>query len=292
MPSIALITATAATATNDNAPRIAAAYAARGWHVQIVDHEAIALEDSTVVVHRSDGLGALDAERIWLFGFGAAASFLDRMQMLRTRDRQVFVNHPDALVAMHGKVSLRGIPGVKTIPGLLSNRVDDLYARITAGDEWIVKPPAGSFGRDVYRVHASDTNTLAILESMTRDGRYVLLEQFIGAAHGTEKRVLVAGGRVISAYAKCVAEHRGNLNAGMTAHTTRLETRERDLVDHVARVLADRGVLFSGIDLLYPYVIEANVANPGFLSTYESLTGEDRTPAVLDALDQFWSASE
>ncbi len=285
MFSFGLIASLEGVATNDNLTRIEAALRSAGIEVEVFDHHAVSIDDGVVVAHSPNGrfdLSALD--RIWLFGFGAGGSFLDRMQILRSLPQDVFVNHPDVLVNLHGKISLRSMDGIPTVPGILTSEPTELLRRIDAGGDWILKPPAGSFGRDVYRLNAADSNKLAIIESMTRDGRYALLERFVAAPGMIEKRVLLAGGRVIGAYAKRRIDHRGNLDAGMSAEETNLNDEEHALLDQVGKALAQRGALFAAIDLIHPYVIEANVANPGFLSTYERLTGEDLAASVIDAL--------
>ena len=283
--SFSLIASLDGVATNDNLTRIDAALRAGGFRVEVFDHQAVRLDDGAVIADSANGRFDLATfDRIWLFGFGPGASFLDRMQILRSLPREVFVNHPDALVNLHGKISLRSIAGIPTIPGILTSDPAELASRVESGGEWILKPPAGSFGRDVYRLNAADSNKLAIIESMTRDGRYALLERFVAAPGTIEKRVLLAGGRVIGAYGKRRMDHRGNLDAGMSAEETNLSGEEHALLDRVGKALADRGALFAAIDLIHPYVIEANVANPGFLSTYERLSGANLAASVVDAL--------
>ena len=56
------------------------------------------------------------------------------------------------------------------------------------------------------------------------------------------------------------------------------------MVRRVVAWLNARGVRFAGLDLAWPYVLEANVANPGGLATLEALTGADPTSRVVEAL--------
>ena len=111
-------------------------------------------------------------------------------------------------------------------------------------------------------------------------GRYCLLQRYVEEAERNEKRVVVAGGKIIGAYAKTG----GNLAAGAVARRTALDRDETLLVQEVMAHLHSRGARFAGIDLAAPYVLEANVANPGGLGTLEQLTGVDPAPAVVEAL--------
>ncbi len=54
---------------------------------------------------------------------------------------------------------------------------------------------------------------------------------------------------------------------------------ETALVVAVARQLLEHGVRFVAVDLVYPWIVEFNLANPGGLETIERLTGENLAPA-------------
>ena len=142
----------------------------------------------------------------------------------------------------------------------------------------------------MFRLHRGDTNTRAVLEHLTRDGRYALLQEHLAAKRG-EKRVLVAAGTIIGAYRKKLADHgekladhRGNLDAGASAHRTTLTEAERETLRRLSAHLDGLGVRFAAVDLIGDRVLEINVANPGWLGTYEAVTGEDLTPMVVAAL--------
>lgn len=286
MPRIVFLVSFDGRSANDNAERLPRAFAASGWETVRIGHESLALEGRRLSGadeggRRQDLQGA---ERYFILGFGAAATFLDRMQMLAALDEGRFVNTPGALVRQHGKVSLAiDHPDIPQPESHLSNDPRALARRVASGGEWIGKPPAGSFGRDVFLLHAGDGNTSAILEHLTRDGRYALLQRRV-PTDGAEKRVLVAGGEVIGAYGKAPEDHRGNLDAGARPRKGELSGEERRTAARLAARLAAKGVRFAAIDLAWPYFLEVNVANPGWLQTFEALTGDDLSPAVAAAL--------
>ena len=279
MKSIAFLAAPGDSA-NDNRERLPAAFEAAGWRAALLFHESLGLT--------ADGMAARDVgsrmvplasfDLVWILGFGAREGFLDRMQMLKTLGQARFVNTVDALVYLHGKFDLSEF-GPQTYA---SADVDALMAIVAEGGRWVAKPTAGSFGRDVFLLAAEDIHCRAVFEHLTGRGagRYCLLQRYVEEAEHNEKRVLVAGGDIIGAYAKTA----GNLAAGAVARRTELDAGETSLVRRVIAHLGSRGARFAGIDLAAPYVLEANVANPGGLSTLEQLTGVDPTPAVVDAL--------
>ena len=281
---------------NDNHTRLPRGFAAAGWTVALIDRDSLAVENSRLVAETLSGsrCSLTGFDLYFPLGFGGAASFLDRMQLLRSLHQRRFVNTVDALVYQHGKASLiLACPEVAQPLSHLGNDAHQLAEVVAAGGTWIAKPSASSFGRDVFRLQRRDTNLHAILENLTRDGRYALLQECVAGTEEREKRVLIAAGVVVGAYRKRPADHRGNLDAGATAATTRLSAEESAVAERLAAKLEGLGVRFAGVDLVDGVVLEINVANPGWLATYEAATGADLTPKVVDALQHWWhSGSE
>ena len=267
-------------AANDNRERLPAAFRAAGWDAARLFHESLELTADGVAARDSGGravpLASFDL--VWILGFGARETFLDRMQLLKTLNQARFVNTADALVYLHGKFDLAEFAPETHA----SADVDALMDIVARGGRWVAKPTAGSFGRDVFLLGADDTHCRAVFEHLTGRGagRYCLLQRYVEEAERNEKRVVVAGGRIIGAYAKTG----GNLAAGAVVRRAALADDETDLVRRVIAHLHSRGAGFAGIDLAAPYVLEANVANPGGLGTLEQLTGVDPAPAVVEAL--------
>lgn len=277
---------------NDNHQRLPAAFAAARWQVARFDRDSLAVEAGrlTGIPLRPDpdagarvDLGGFD--RYFVLGFGPAETFLDRMQMLASLPAARFVNTPAALVFQHGKISLAlACPDVPQPKSYLSNDPQALAARVASGGDWIAKPPAGSFGRDVFRLRAGDSNVAAILSHLTRDGRYALLQEYVAAAEGDEVRALVAGGQMLGAYRKVPVDHRGNLQAGARAVPASLSPAADRTLALLAPRLETLGVRFAAVDVAGDQVLEINIANPGWLQTYETIAGENLAPKVVDAL--------
>lgn len=228
----------------------------------------------------------------FVLGFGSQATFLDRMQLLRSLDQERFVNTVDALVYHHGKVSLflaaQEIPQPETH---VSNDPEWLASIVARGGDWIVKPTASSFGRDVFRLRQEDTNRRAILEHLTRNNRYALLQAYLDPGAEGEKRALVVAGEIIGTYGKRPLDHRGNLGAGAEAFDATLSREEASTVARLVDGLDDLGVRFATIDLVGSRALEINVANPGWLGTYEQVTGVDHASRAVDALSRRFGCS-
>lgn len=281
---IAFVTAASPSAGPDNPERMARAFAALGWQPQCLTYESLAMTVDGVTGAEPGGaaMPLADFDLIWPVGLGAKETFLDRMQLLRAVDQAPFVNAVDALVYLHGKLALMEFQPETHVSG----DVDALLRVVAAGGRWVAKPIAGSFGRDVAQLGGDAESHRAVLERLTGGAarRPCIVQRHVAQARTCEKRVLVAGRELIGAYAKAG----GNLAGGAVARPTTLTTRERGLMERVAARLRDEGARFAGVDLAYPYIFEANVANPGGLGTLATLTGVDPAPAAARALQAWW----
>ena len=274
---VALLSSGVGEPSNDNLERMARAFADAGWEVVPLTYETLALTPRGVSeCDADDGPAALDGfDLIWLLGFGRRETFLDRMHLLRLVSQDRFVNTVDALVLLHGKL---GLPEFQP-ETYASSDPAALMRRVAPGERWVVKPMAGSFGRDVVRVEGNGSDTERVLRRLTAHGGYCVLQRYVPEAATREKRVIVAGDRLIGAYAKT-----GNVTAGALPRPAELSHEETELALRVVARLNALGARFAGIDLAWPYVFEANIANPGGLATLEALTGIDPAPRVVEAL--------
>jgi len=277
MSHVAFLLGDTSIARNDNHRRLPEAFARAGWEVARLSQECVRLDPDGV------RFGSQRPERfdlVWLLGLGRAETFLDRMQLLRQVPQERFVTRVDALVYLHAKYRWwRYMP--ETHAG---SDPDELIAVLRGGGEWIAKPTAGSFGRDVVRV-AADAEGEAAIRHLTRGGVYCVLQRFVPEIVDGETRTLVAAGRIIGSYLRRAQDgFRANLAQGAQALATTLSAGERNLVETVAAELVREGVGFAAVDTVFPHLIEVNLANPGGLGTLAELYGRDFAPDVVAAL--------
>ncbi len=270
LPEILFLTGEVDAARNDNHERLPQAFAALGWQVQVQSHETICIDNNQVSLAQTQ---PDRFELIWLLGFGRQVTFFDRMQILRQLDQHRFVTAVDALMYLHGKHRwLQHMPETHTCTDF-----EHLLSVINQGGQWIIKPPAGSYGRDVRLVN-SEGEARRALNDFCRDsdGGYCLVQRFIPQIVDGEKRTLLAGGQIIGSYLRVPADQLlANINAEGTIEKTTLSEGEAKLVNEIARDLTDFGAGFAAIDTVYPYLIEVNVANPGGLASLSNLYDHD-----------------
>ena len=300
--NIALLVADTDTLVDGNYLRFANALHARGTTVCICLMDSLALGDSRVtatgftldgIVGTGDPFPArsrvnLDEFNIvWVLSLGFRHNFLDKVQLLYSLPKNVrIVNSLDAIMHLKSKYFMASHPDTFKCPACwASTDPATLFAVMKErGGRWIAKPPAGSFGRDVYLLTAEDPNANVILEAMTGPDRdhYCLLQPWVAEIADGEKRVLLAGGKPVGQYRRMATkDHRTNVMQGARTEPCELTPDEAAYAGKIGSFLRGFGAEYVGMDLAYPWVIEFNVINPGGLLTIEQLTGVDLTPRIL-----------
>ena len=284
MPQIFFLSSFEKEPTNDNWQRFSNTFLSLGWEVVTLDHESLAIEMNTL--YGSDAKSRRfslndQADLFWLIGFGEQTTFLDRMQWLRSLPQHKFINGVDTLVYCHGKPYFLLSPLGVHHPHSVVGGSELLIETVEKGGIWIAKPNAGSFGRDVFQVSKEDPNYRVILEHLTASGS-AMLQTRVSTIN--EKRVLLGGGEIIGTYGKKPFDHRGNLAAKSAPTTTSLETNEEELARMCARELQQMNICFATLDMAYPYILDINIANPGWLETFEELTGQDLTLQLVNSI--------
>ena len=152
----------------------------------------------------------------------------------------------------------------------------------------ILKPLDGMGGMGIFRVRDDGLNLGGIIETLNRDGaQTVMVQRFLPAIAQGDKRVLVIGGKPVPfALARIPqgGEVRGNLAAGGLGVAQALSARDREIAQSIGPVLAARGLLLVGIDVIGDNVTEINVTSPTCFQEITDQTGFDVAAMFMDAL--------
>jgi glutathione synthase len=224
---------------------------------------------------------------VWILALGFRTSFLDKMQLLYSiNDKVKLVNSLDTIMHLKSKYFLASKPELFKYPETFaSSNPERLFEIISTGGKWIAKPPAGSFGREVFFLTNKDPNARVILQTLCGPemDQYTLLQQYVSEIESGEKRVLLAGGNPVAQYRRVAnQDHRTNIMQGAHSEACELTREESAYCQQIGSYFKEFGAEFVGLDLAYPWIIECNVINPGGLLTIEELTGEDLTSTILD----------
>ena len=237
--------------------------------------------------------------RSTLAGFGAIvmrkdppfnSEFFYATHLLEQAEREgarVF-NKPRALRDHPEKLAILEFP--QFIGPTLVTRSADAIKRFHAEHQDIIlKPLDGMGGMGIFRVRDDGLNLGSITETLNKDGaETVMVQKFLPAIAQGDKRVLVIGGKPVPF---CLAripqggEVRGNLAAGGKGVAQALSVRDRQIAEALGPILAARGLLLVGLDVIGDSLTEINVTSPTCFREITDQTGFDVAAMFVDALE-------
>ena len=154
----------------------------------------------------------------------------------------------------------------------------------------VVKPLDGMGGSGVFRLTATDPNLNSILETVTSQGaRTVMAQRYIPEIADGDKRVLLIAGEAVPfclARIPAPGESRGNLAAGGTGRAQPLSDNDRRIAAALGPVLAARGLLLVGLDVIGDHLTEVNVTSPTCFVEITEQTGCNVAALFIDALEK------
>jgi glutathione synthase len=102
-----------------------------------------------------------------------------------------------------------------------------------------------------------------------------------------DKRIILVDGKVAGAINRVPAadETRSNLHVGGTATATELTARDLEICARLGPELKRRGLLFTGIDVIGPYLTEINVTSPTGIRHITAFGGPDIAAMIWDAIE-------
>jgi glutathione synthase len=153
----------------------------------------------------------------------------------------------------------------------------------------VLKRLDGMGGAGIFRVRHDDPNRNVIVETVSDLGtRSVMAQRYIPEISEGDKRVLLIDGRIVP---HCLAripkagESRGNLAAGARGVAQPVSARHRDIAANLGPVLAQRGLLLVGLDVIGDWLTEVNVTSPTCFREIHDQTGCDVGALFLEALE-------
>jgi glutathione synthase len=196
-------------------------------------------------------------------------------------------DHPEKLAIMEFAQYLS--------PTLVTRDESDIKRFHAEHKEIILKPLDGMGGMGIFRVGADGLNLGAIIETLNRHGSTtVMVQKFVPEIAQGDKRVLLIGGKPVPYSLARIpqgSEIRGNLAAGGKGVAQPLSARDREIAEALGPVLAARGLLLVGLDIIGSCLTEVNVTSPTCFREITDQTDFDVPSMFIDALEQAVAAS-
>ena len=210
------------------------------------------------------------------------------LELAEKQGARVF-NRPDAIRNHNEKLAIAQFPQF-TAPTLVTSDEERLRAFHAQHRDIILKPLDGMGGTGVFRVKDDGLNLGAIIETLTHHGdKTIMAQRFIPEITSGDKRILLIDGEVVPyALARMpqAGEVRGNLAAGGTGVAQALSARDREIAETLAPILARRGLLLVGLDVIGDWLTEINVTSPTCFREITQQTGFNVAGLFLDALER------
>ena len=198
-------------------------------------------------------------------------------------------NSPAALRDHPEKLAILEFPQF-TAPTLVTRSEADIREFHATHGDIILKPLDGMGGMGIFKVGADGLNLGAITETLNRGGaQTVMVQKYLPQIKEGDKRVLLIGGQPVPyALARIPqgSEVRGNLAAGGKGVAMPITDREREIAETLGPILASRGLLLVGLDVIGGHLTEINVTSPTCFQEISDQTGFDVPAMFIDALEK------
>jgi glutathione synthase len=205
----------------------------------------------------------------------------------RIHPRTLVVNDPASVRNAPEKVFVLDFLDLMP-PTIVTRSLDDVKAFRSAHKDIIVKPLYGNGGSSVFRIRPEDTNLASLVELFQTVFREpFMVQQYRAEVRGGDKRIILIDGELAGAINRVPAadETRSNLHVGGTAKPVEITARDREICARLGPELKRRGLIFTGIDVIGPYLTEINVTSPTGIRQVKQFGGADIAAMIWDAVE-------
>src|SRR5712672_964606 len=173
-------------------------------------------------------------------------------------------------------------------PPLITRDLAEIKAFRAEHGDIVMKPLYGKGGEAVFLLAREDLNfgSLFDLFSVTFREAWVV-QKFLPAVREGDKRIILVDGEFAGAINRVPAadDLRSNMVRGGVAEATELTAREREICAAIGPPLRERGLLFTGIDVIDGYLTEINVTSPTGIRAIKRLGGPDIAAMIWDKIE-------
>ena len=245
-----------------------------GAHYKLSDPRTVDLSDLDVVLLRQDPPFDM--------------SYITTTHLLeRIHPKTLVVNDPASVRNAPEKVLVLDFLDLMP-PTLVTRNAEDVKGFRAEHKDIIIKPLYGNGGAGVFRLGPDDTNFNSLIELFQTVFREpFMVQQYRPEVREGDKRIILVDGEVAGAINRVPAsgETRSNLHVGGTAKPTKLTKRDEEICARLGPQLKKRGLLFTGIDVIGPYLTEINVTSPTGIRQVKQFGGADIAALIWDAIE-------
>ena len=209
------------------------------------------------------------------------------LELAEKQGAMVF-NKPSAIRDHNEKLAIAQFSAF-TSPTLVTADEVRIRAFHALHKEVILKPLDGMGGAGVFRVTADGMNLGSIIETLTDNGkRTIMAQRYIPDIVKGDKRILVIGGKPVPFSLARIPQNgevRGNLAAGGIGVAQPLTERDLEIANTLGPILAARGLLLVGLDVIGDFLTEVNVTSPTCFQEITQQAGFPVAAMFIDAVE-------
>ena len=246
------------------------------WFTVLAQAE-LALADAHAVLMRKDP--PFDSEYFY------ATHLLGQAE----RDGARVFNKPAALRDHPEKLAILEFPQF-IAPTMVTRSAEAIRAFHTEHQDIILKPLDGMGGMGIFRVGPDGLNLGSITETLNQGGaQTVMVQKYLSEITRGDKRILVIAGQPVPFSLARIpqgSEIRGNLAVGGKGVAMPLTPREWEIASCLGPILAARGLLLVGLDVIGDCLTEINDTSPTCFQEITQQTGFDVPALFINALEK------
>jgi glutathione synthase len=246
-----------------------------GDHYKLSDPRKIDLDDWDVVLLRQDP--PFDMAYI------TTTHLLERIH-----PKTLVVNDPASVRNAPEKVWVLEFQDLMP-PTMVTRNPEDVREFQERHKDIIIKPLYGNGGASVFRIQPGDSNLNSLIELFQTVFREpFMVQQYRPEVRAGDKRIILVDGEVAGAINRVPAEGetRSNMHVGGTPKPTELTPRDLEICARLGPHLKAKGLLFTGIDVIGPYLTEINVTSPTGIRQVKAFGGNDIAAMIWDAIEK------
>ena len=246
------------------------------WFTVLAQAE-LALADADAVLMRKDP--PFDSEYFY------ATHLLGQAE----REGAKVFNKPAAMRDHPEKLAILEFPQF-IAPTMVTRSADAIRAFHGEHRDIILKPLDGMGGMGIFRVGPDGLNLGSITETLNQGGaQTVMVQKYLPEITRGDKRILVIAGQAVPFSLARIpqgSEIRGNLAVGGKGVAMPLTPREWEIANALGPILAARGLLLVGLDVIGDCLTEINDTSPTCFQEITQQTGFDVPAMFINALEK------
>ena len=246
----------------------------KGDHFTLGDFETIELDRADVVLMRQDppfDMAYITTTHL-LEHIHPATLVINDPTSVRNAPEKLFITHFPELMP----------------PTLITAERGDIAAFRKEHRDIIIKPLFGNGGVGVFHIAPEDENLNALLEMFGELYREpIIVQAYLPEVRQGDKRIILIEGRAVGAVNRIPApgEARANMHVGARPVKATLSARDREICEAIGPALAERGLVFVGIDVIGGFMTEINVTSPTGLQEINRFDGVRLEADIWDAIE-------